>query len=207
MNKLLYIVTSPRGDDSKSNALALAYIEAQLKNNSNLEIDILNLWDQPLPEFSGKSAAAKMTFFGVGEMDSTTLSAWDKVVEITNRFNAADHYVFSVPMWNGGIPYKLKHYIDIITQPGLLFGFDPEKGYSGMLGGKKATIFYTSGVYSQNAHQKYGADYHSTYLKWWLNMIGISNIESIRFQPSLLTEDPKKRFEEALIKAKNLVQD
>ena len=32
-------------------------------------------------------------------------------------------------MWNGGVPYRLKLSIDIITQPGLLFGFDPAEGY------------------------------------------------------------------------------
>ncbi len=41
----------------------------------------------------------------------------------------ADHYVFAVPIWNGGLPYRLKQYIDIITQLGISFNFDPEKGY------------------------------------------------------------------------------
>jgi putative NADPH-quinone reductase len=32
-------------------------------------------------------------------------------------------------MWNFGIPYKLKHYIDVLTQPGQTFNFDPTTGY------------------------------------------------------------------------------
>ena len=32
-------------------------------------------------------------------------------------------------MWNFGIPYKLKQWIDVITQPGLAFRFDPAQGY------------------------------------------------------------------------------
>ena len=41
------------------------------------------------------------------------------------RFDAADRYLFSVPMWNAGVPYILKQFIDVVSQPGLVFGFDP----------------------------------------------------------------------------------
>jgi len=203
MTKLLHIIASPRGADSKSLALALAYMEARRGAQPGLVIDTLDLWREPLPEFDGDKAAAKMTFFGVGEMDRTKQSAWDQVAEITRRFTDADHYVFAVPMWNGGVPYRLKQYIDIITQPGLLFGFDPEAGYSGLLKNKKATVIYTSGVWSPGADTAFGQDFHSSYLNWWLEFIGVSDIETFRFQPSLLTADPEKDFEEALNKVRS----
>ncbi len=198
MTKLLYIIASPRGEESKSTQLAQAHIGALKQADPTLEVDTLDLWQEDLIDFDGDKAAAKMTFFGVGEMDNTRQSAWDQVVEVTNRFTQADHYVFSVPMWNGGVPYKLKQYIDIITQPGLLFGFDPEQGYFGLLENKKASVFYTSGVYAPGAAPKYGSDYHSEYLDWWLNVVGISDIHTVRFQPSLVTADPEGELANAL---------
>ncbi|TPN88769.1 FMN-dependent NADH-azoreductase [Aquimarina algicola] len=197
MTKVLNIIASPRGEKSKSSTLAKAYLQ---NLNSNATIDTLELWKENLPEFEANKAAAKMTFFGDGEMDENKRNAWRNITDITLRFTEADHYVFSIPMWNGGIPYKLKQYIDIITQPGLLFGFDPENGYSGLLEEKKATVIYTSGVFSPGADPKYGTDYHSNYFNWWLNMIGIKDIEEIRFQPSLLTANPEKDFQEVLYK-------
>ncbi len=197
MTKVLNIIASPRGEKSKSSTLAKAYLQ---NLNSNATIDTLELWKENLPEFEANKAAAKMTFFGDGEMDENKRNAWRNITDITLRFTAANHYVFSIPMWNGGIPYKLKQYIDIITQPGLLFGFDPENGYSGLLEEKKATVIYTSGVFSPGADPKYGTDYHSNYFNWWLNMIGIKDIEEIRFQPSLLTANPEKDFQEVLYK-------
>lgn len=190
MQKILHIVASPRGSDSQSTKLADAYLAAEIEKNPNLVVDTLDIWKEPLPEFDGDKAAAKMTFFGVGEMDDTTQSAWDQVVNITKRFTDAVTYVISVPMWNCGVPYKLKQYIDIITQPGLLFGFSPEDGYTGLLQGKVARVFYTAGVYSPGADAKYGADFHSTYLSWWLDFIGVEEIKDERFQPSLMTADP-----------------
>lgn len=190
MKKILHIVASPRGDASQSSKLAAAYLAEQKAQNPDLEIDVLDLWQANLPEFDGDKAAAKMTFFGEGAMTASTQSAWDHVVAITERFTSADEYVLSVPMWNGGVPYKLKQYIDIITQPGLLFGFDPEAGYSGLLENKVARVFYSAGVYAPGMPAKYGADYHSTYLSWWLDFIGVAEIQDVRFQPSLLTGDP-----------------
>lgn len=205
MTKVLHIVASPRGDASQSTKLAEAYLKSAAESDPNLTIDTLELWKEDLPEFDGDKATAKMTFFGVGEMGAAEHSAWDQVVEITSRFTGADVYVISVPMWNGGIPYKLKQYIDIITQPGLLFGFDPEAGYSGLLEGKQALVFYTSGVWAPGAPSKYGKDFHSEYLSWWLDFVGIKEIRDVRFQPSLLTTDPKGDENAAHQRAADLV--
>ena len=54
-------------------------------------------------------------------------------------------------MWNAGVPYILKQFIDVISQPGLVFGFDPERGYTGLLKDKKAAVIYTSAVYGPGA--------------------------------------------------------
>ncbi len=204
MTKLLHIIASPRDTASKSNALALAHIAAERRANANLVVDTLDLWREPLPDFNGNSAAAKMTFFGEGELEGTKKTAWDNIVQIAERFTRAERYVLAVPMWNGGIPYRLKQYIDIITQPGLLFGFDPADGYSGLLQNKRATVFYTSGVYAPGVTASFGLDFHSTYLDWWLNFIGVSDIETVRFQPSLLTADPAKAFQEAIADAQQV---
>lgn len=207
MTKILHIVASPRGDASQSTKLAEAYIEAATQADPSVTVDTLELWQEDLPEFDGDKAAAKMTFFGVGEMGATQQSAWDQIVGITARFTDADVYVMSVPMWNCGIPYKLKHYIDIITQPGLLFGFGPEDGYSGLLEGKKAVVFYTAGVWAPGAAKKYGSDFHSEYLSWWLDFVGIKEISNVRFQPSLLTPDPEGDRTAALREAVGLVKE
>ncbi len=191
MPKLLHIISSPREDASKSVQIAEAYIENRKRAVPTLEVDTLNLWSLDMPEFDGDKAAAKMTFFGVGEMDETRQSAWDQVVALTEKFKSYDLFVFSVPMWNGGVPYKLKQFLDIITQPGLLFGFDPIKGYFGLLDGKKATLVLTSGVFAPGADEKYGKDFHGEYMRWWLGLVGIQEASILRFQPSLLTADPE----------------
>lgn len=44
------------------------------------------------------------------------------------------------------MPYVLKQWIDLITQPGWVFSFTPTDGYTGIINGKKAAVIYTGGV-------------------------------------------------------------
>ena len=130
MTKLLYVEASPRGHDSKSIQMAVAYLAAIRDQNPALEIDTLRLWEENLPEFDGNKVDAKMNIISGRDQNPEERKAWDEIVEITNRFISADRYLFAVPMWNGGIPYRLKLYIDIIHQPGLLWVSRPRRDIS-----------------------------------------------------------------------------
>jgi FMN-dependent NADH-azoreductase len=204
MSILLHVAASPRGENSESLRLAEAFLQVYRTTHPSTVIDTLSLWTEPLPVFDGNKAGAKMTVVGGGTPVGAEATAWEAITEVFDRFNAADHYLFSVPMWNGGIPYVLKHYIDVITQPGLIFGFDPSTGYQGLLSGKKAAVIYTSGVYFPGADHAFGSDFHSTYFDDWLRFCGITDITEIRFQPSLLTSDVEGSREVALAQAREV---
>ena len=108
-------------------------------------------------------------------------------------------------MWNGGIPYRLKQYIDVIHQPGLFWGLDPPAGYFGLLKNKKAVLALTSGAFGPSMPSPaFGVDHHSSYLRDWLNQAGVTEIEEIRFQPTLLNPDPEGGFKAAITTARSL---
>ena len=129
MSNLFFIQASPRGMQSKSIQIEETYLSALREQNPDLNIDVLPLWDVDLPAFDGDKAAAKINVMLGQEQTAAQKTAWDQIVEIASRFIAADRYLFAVPMWNNGVPYRLKHYIDVIHQPGLLWGLKPESGY------------------------------------------------------------------------------
>jgi FMN-dependent NADH-azoreductase len=114
---------------SESIQIAETYLSALCEQNPDLNIDVLSLWDSDLPAFDGDKAAAKINVMLGQEHTAAQKTAWDQIVEIATRFIAANRYLFAVPMWNSGIPYRLKHYIDVIHQAGLLWGLKPESGY------------------------------------------------------------------------------
>lgn len=148
-----------------------------------------------------------MSILSGKDQDAVQRSAWDQVVAIAQRFISADRYLFAVPMWNSGIPYRLKQYIDLIRQPGLLWGLNPDTGYYGLLTDKHATLTLTSGVYGEHvAMPAFGVDHHSTYLRDWLNQAGVTQIDMVRFQPSMVTADPAGEFENARERAVQLAK-
>ena len=198
MPRLLYIQASPRGEESKSTQVAEAYLAALRETNPDLEVDTLSVWDTDLPVFDGNKVAAKINVMTGQDHNAVQKTAWDQIVEIAGRFVSADRYLFAVPMWNSGIPNRLKHYIDVIHQPGLLWGLKPETGYFALLENKHATFVLTSGAYAESfPSPAFGVDLQSPYVRAWLNQAGITAIDEIRFQPTLLTQDPAGDFERA----------
>jgi FMN-dependent NADH-azoreductase len=189
MSKLLYILSSPRGDSSESKGIADEFLAAYRQAKPSLEVDVLDLWSENLPVYGAEGAAAKLTVFGGQVPSGTQAEAWADVTRVFARFAAADEYLFTVPMWNAGVPWVLKHLIDTITQPGMTFGFDPASGYAPLLTGKRAVVVYTSGVYAPGVPKAFGSDFHREFFDDWLRFIGVSDIAEVRFQPTVLTPD------------------
>ena len=194
MSTLLHVTSSPRGEASDSNALADAFLSSYLAAHPEVTVDHLDLFDGSLPSFGRLAAGAKMAIFGGGTPSAEQQGEWDEARGVFDRFAAADAYLFTVPMWNSGIPYVLKQFIDLITQPGWVFGFTPDNGYVGLIEGKKAAAIYTSGVYSEGVPIQYGVDFHASYFNDWLRFAGIADVTQVRWQPTILTasrEDDK----------------
>jgi FMN-dependent NADH-azoreductase len=118
------------------------------------------------------------------------------VRRVFERFDAADRYLFGVPMWNHGVPWALKHFIDTVTQPGMAFSFDPEDGYSGLLEGKSAVVIYTAAVWGPGVSQAFGHDFHSTQFRGLAALVGIDDIHSVRFQRNLTRHAARRHASE-----------
>ena len=202
MKTLLYVKGSPRGPLSISGKIAQHYVDAYREKYPDSKIDEIDVWQEKLPEYDGDSAAAKVSFFGEPEMNSHQRAAYEQLVTIFNRFNTADDYLFSVPMWNFGVAYKLKQYIDILSMPGTLFGWDPAVGYIGLLKNKRATAIYTAAIYSPGVPPAYGTDHTSTHFEDWLRFAGITDIAPVAYWASKALPDPEARFEHACAEAR-----
>jgi FMN-dependent NADH-azoreductase len=190
METLLHISASPRGRESESLAIARTYLDVVADERPDVQIEHWDLWDGTLPTFGADAAAGKYAVFAGAEFTAEQRAAWGRVTETFERFASADAYLFSVPMWNHGIPYVLKQFIDVISQPGLVYGFDPVTGYEGLVTGKRAAVIYTSGVYSDGRDRRFGVDFQQAYFGDWLRWAGIDDIETITFRPGLGDPEP-----------------
>lgn len=206
MTKLLHISASPRGEQSESLAIARSFLDAFRDTHPGVAVEELDLWDGTLPPFGPDAAEAKMTIFAGAEPQGAAAGAWAAATATFRRFDDADLYLFSVPMWNHGVPYILKQFIDVVSQPGLVFGFDPATGYTGLLTGRKAAVIYTSAVYGDDRGPAFGADFQAPYFGDWLRWAGITDVSEIQFRPNLATADAETPRRQAHEQARDLAK-
>jgi len=185
MARLLYVEASPRKERSASIGVAKAFVEEYRKTHPGDEIDTIDLWRTTLPEFDGEVIDAKYAILHGQPHTPGQRDAWKAVEKVIERFKGADKYLFSLPMWNFGIPYKLKHYIDVIVQPTYTFSFSPKEGYKGLITGKKAAVVYARGGAYPAGSGGEAFDLQKKYMELFLGFIGFTDIASIVVEPTL----------------------
>lgn len=177
MKRLLHIECSPRKTRSVSKSVAEKFIEYYRLAHPDASITTLDPWSMILPEYDESTANAKYRVLHQEQFTPEEFDRWQQIEKLFAQFAAAELYLFSIPMWNFSIPYKLKHYIDLVTQPGLCFKVT-DHGYQGLLTGRQAVVIYSSGGdYHEPPANMF--DLQSRYVELWLRFIGLENIRTI----------------------------
>ena len=185
MAKILYIEASPRKSRSASIAVARQFIESYRARKPDDTIETLDLWQAALPRFDNETIDAKYAILHGQPHSPEQAKAWQAVEKLAAQFKAADKYVISTPMWNFGIPYMLKHYIDVLVQPGLTFTYSPTEGYKGLVTGKPVVAIYARGGSYPAGTPGEAYDMQSRYLSLVLGFIGLTDIRPIMVDPML----------------------
>lgn len=182
---LLHVIGSPRTGRSASRQVANAFTETWKERHPDATVDELNVWEIDLPVFDGPVLEAKYAGIEGRPLDPVQAEAWRNVSTLAERFRQANVILFSVPMWNFGIPYRLKHLIDVISQKDVLFTFD-ERGLNGLLGGRTVITIAARGVGLGAAFPPEQFDFQTTYLTMWSHMVGITDVRVISVEKTLL---------------------
>lgn len=185
MSHLLYIESSPRKQRSASIEVARAFLDAYRAAHPHDTLDTLDVWSTPLPEFDGDALAAKYAGLAGEALTPGQEQAWAQIRALAARFQKADKILLSVPMWNYGIPYKLKQLIDCVTQKDLLFKFD-ENGLAGLLPHVKAAVIYARGVaFGADGADPALWDQQRPYIEAWLRSMGITAVSTVLVEKTL----------------------
>lgn len=204
---LLHIVATPRGHESNTIRVSNALVEELYEKHSDLTVKVLDLFKADLPSVAGENIESKYKLMTGQQLDASHQVSWKQIEANITRFLDADIYLITTPMWNFGIPYALKYYIDAIVQPGYLFRYN-EQGYpEGLVHGKKM-ICVTSrgGDYSPNTPMN-TLDFVEPYLRAIFNFVGITDITFINAQPMDVTLDIRKAaMQKSIADARTMVK-
>jgi len=185
MSRILIVEASPMGERSSSLSVADAFDKAYREAHPEDDVDVLNLFEEEIPDFGRAEADAKYALMHGKQVSDDDAAAWRRVEGMIERFKSADKYVLAVPMWNFSIPYKLKQLLDVIIQPGYTFSYDPDSGYKGLLTGKRAFVVYARGGEYTEAAGTASYDMQKPYLETALGFMGITDVTSVVVEPTM----------------------
>jgi FMN-dependent NADH-azoreductase len=182
MNRLLHIVATPRASESRTLKVSSAFLDVIRKKYPTCKIDELNIFESKPPELTVKRLDGKYALLGGKELAPELEKAWKEIVSCIDRFMAADAYLISAPMWNFGIPYVLKHYIDVIVQPRYIFRYT-EEGAEGLVKNRKMAVVTSRGGDYSASSPAHSYDLQEPYLRTVFGFAGITDITFINAQP------------------------
>lgn len=204
--KVLHISSSPRGERSRSLKLAAQFIDSLTQRHSDTRVDLLDVWKTDLLPFDGPALSAKYADLQGETMNSEQAAVWQQIHALGDRFHQADVILFSVPMWNFGVPYRLKHLIDMVSQRGVLFDFN-EQGMHGLLTGKKVVVCATRGVTLGPDFPTQDFDHQVAFLKTWSTMVGVRDMQAIESEATLGdAQEAEASFAAALQRASQVAE-
>jgi FMN-dependent NADH-azoreductase len=205
--RLLHIQSSPRGPHSHSLATAQVFIDAYREAHPDHVVQTLDLWSADLPSFDGAALRAKYAVMAGTAHSDEEAQAWAGVRRVIDHFKSFDKLLISVPMWNFGVPYRLKHYIDLIAQPGQTFGWSAERGYFGLVPGRKGLIVHSSAGDYRPGSGAEAIDFQRPWLEFMLKFFGFDSVQSLAVAPT--AAEPAvvdAAVTESLVQAKELAR-
>jgi FMN-dependent NADH-azoreductase len=194
--KLFHLRCSPRAA-SESSAGADVFVTRFQQMRPSWDIDVMDIWRETLPEFNGAALEAKYTRQNGREFSDAERDAFAELERMAMRFALADRVLISTPMWNFGIPYRLKQWFDLIVQPGLTFRFDPAQGYLPLLKDRPTVVIVASGSDFVTGMNRGRIDMATPYLREALRFIGVSDVRFALIGPTTGPAEPARLAREA----------
>jgi FMN-dependent NADH-azoreductase len=157
----------------------------------------MDVWHDSLPDFAGALLDAKYTRIKGLAFTDAQRDHFAVAERIAVRFALADRVVISTPMWNFGIPYKLKQWFDVIIQPGLTFRFDPSQGYLPLLKDRPTLVILASGSDYTTGMNRGRTDMATPYLREALRFIGVKDVRFVPIGPTTGPLEPIRMARES----------
>ncbi len=204
MATVLHIRATATPELSYSLRATEAFLESYLEAHPGDSFETIELSENSVPDFTGLAVRGKYRILHGESHTQEEADAWKAVEAEIERFKEADKLVISCPMWNFGIPYRLKQYFDLIVQPGYTFAYSPEKGYTGLVTGRPAMLLLARGGEYREGTGAAAFDFQRPYLESILRFIGFTEISTIVIEPTLLggPQLAEQKLNEAIAEAR-----
>jgi FMN-dependent NADH-azoreductase len=196
--RLLHVISTPRGLASNTARVSGCLLEALLEEDENLTVTTLDLFRADLPSVAGRNIESKYRLMTGQALDEAGKDSWSHIERTIEQFLDSDVYLLTVPMWNLGIPYVLKYYIDAIVQPGYLFRYNADGSVEGLARGKKMIVVISSGSDYTSDFMR-GFNFVESYLRAIFGFVGINDITVFHAQAMDISPEVRRAGQKTAI--------
>ncbi|WP_080180108.1 FMN-dependent NADH-azoreductase [Paraburkholderia tropica] len=187
MSHTLLVTSSPRGTDSLSTRFATEIAEG-IQTRSGGPLTVRDLTANPPPHITPAYIQGRIT--SPEDRTPEQVEAVKVAQDLVDELKLADVIVLGSGMINFGPSSQLKAWFDHVTWPRVTFGYG-DTGPKGLLTGKKVYLVTASGgVFSEGAWAPF--DFQTNYLLHLLGFIGLTNVEVVRVEGTVLGPDAVK---------------
>ena len=183
---LLQLNASIFSKDGQTTRLADQFVAGWRKQNPGAAVVVRDLSREPVPHLTAERFQAFITPADKRSVEQRAAVAYSDA--LIDELRRADVIVLAVPMYNFDVPSTLKAYFDHIARAGVTFKYT-EKGPVGLLDGKQAYVFAARGGYYAGT----AADTHSAYLRNFLRLLGITDVEFVYAEGLAMGDAPKQK--------------
>ena len=187
MPNVLDVFALPRGARSRTLRLREAFLRGYTSKHpqaQRLELDLARDHAR-LPSIDEWDIQAKFEMmYGEGKLDGEAAKHWNAITQLTDQLHFADLIVLSCPMWNFGVPWMVKKWIDCVAQARLTW--EHQNGvYQGLLKGRAAVILTTrDGAYAAGTPYE-TVDFQLPYLRQMFGFLGIDPVHVVVGEPMM----------------------
>lgn len=183
---VLRVDASARHEVSTTRQLTDALIDALRERHGRLPVITRDLALSPPPLLDADWIAANTTEPQARTAAQRAALAYSD--QLIAELMAADVVILGVPVYNFGVPAALKAWIDLVARARVTFRYS-ENGPQGLLKGKRAYVVLASGGVAAGGP----TDFASGYLRQLLGFLGITDVEVIAADQTMLRSDAVSR--------------
>ena len=186
MPHLLHIDTSTHGAGSVTRELTAAFALAWRRRYPDGRVTYRDFAADPVPYPDLPSLAD--AFIPPGERTPEQAASAAVTERLIADLEAADTYVFGVPMYNFSVPAVFKSWVDRIVLPGRTFDPDTREG---KLTGKDVTVITARGGSYAPGTPRAPFDFQEPWIRAALEQVGLRDIRFLHAEMTLAHSMPK----------------
>lgn len=182
MKTILQLNNSVFSDDGQSSRLADGFVARVRADDPGIRVIRRDLAEHPVPHLDQATFFAGLT--AADERTAEQAQAAAHADTLVQELRDADTVVIGVPVYNFLIPSTLKAWFDHVARAGTTFRYT-ENGPEGLLEGKRAHMFVTSG----GQYAGTDIDFAVPYVTQMLAFFGITDVTVTRAEGLAMGEE------------------